>query len=233
MLKIENLSVYYGQALALENIDITVSEKGLTAIIGPNGAGKSTLLKAITRIVDPSSGRILFKDKSLLDYGPSKVARMGIAYCPEGRRPFREMSVMDNLLVGGYILSKSALNSRLNFIFELFPILSERRRQDAGTLSGGEQQMLAIGRALMADPSLLLIDEPSLGLSPIMVDAVEKIIDNIKKSGVSVLMVEGNIDLIRDIADNIYVFDHGIELFSGTISQIMNDANLSKTYFGM
>ena len=233
MLKIENLSVYYGQALALENIDITVPEKGLTAIIGPNGAGKSTLLKAITRIVDPSSGRILFKDKSLLDYGPSKVARMGIAYCPEGRRPFREMSVMDNLLVGGYILSKSALYSRLNFIFELFPILSERRRQDAGTLSGGEQQMLAIGRALMTDPSLLLIDEPSLGLSPIVVDAVEKIIDNIKKSGVSVLMVEGNIDLIRDIADNIYVFDHGVELFSGTISQIMNDANLSKTYFGM
>jgi len=233
MLKIENLSVYYGQALALENIDITVPEKGLTAIIGPNGAGKSTLLKAITRIVDPSIGRILFKDKSLLDYGPSKVARMGIAYCPEGRRPFREMSVMDNLLVGGYILSKSALYSRLNFIFELFPILSERRRQDAGTLSGGEQQMLAIGRALMADPSLLLIDEPSLGLSPIVVDAVEKIIDNIKKSGVSVLMVEGNIDLIRDIADNIYVFDHGVELFSGTISQIMNDANLSKTYFGM
>ena len=233
MLKIENLSVYYGQALALENINITVPEKGLTAIIGPNGAGKSTLLKAISRIIDPSKGKISFKDKSLLEYGPSEVARMGIAYCPEGRRPFREMSVMDNLLVGGYTLSKSELQNQLNMILELFPILSERRRQDAGTLSGGEQQILAIARALMSRPSLLLIDEPSLGLSPVNVEVVEKTIDDIKGRGMSVLMVEGNIDVVRYIADSVYVFDHGASVFFGTVSDIMKDNNLSRSYFGI
>jgi len=233
MLKIENLSVYYGQALALENINITVPEKGLTAIIGPNGAGKSTLLKAISRIIDPSKGKISFKDKSLLECGPSEVARMGIAYCPEGRRPFREMSVMDNLLVGGYTLSKSELQNQLNMILELFPILSERRRQDAGTLSGGEQQILAIARALMARPSLLLIDEPSLGLSPVNVEVVEKTIDDIKGRGMSVIMVEGNIDVVRYIADSVYVFDHGASVFFGTVSDIMKDNNLSRSYFGI
>jgi branched-chain amino acid transport system ATP-binding protein len=233
MLKIENLSVYYGQALALENINITVPEKGLTAIIGPNGAGKSTLLKAISRIIDPSNGKISFKNKSLLECGPSEVARMGIAYCPEGRRPFREMSVMDNLLVGGYTLSKSELQNQLNMILELFPILSERRRQDAGTLSGGEQQILAIARALMARPSLLLIDEPSLGLSPVNVEVVEKTIDDIKGRGMSVIMVEGNIDVVRYIADSVYVFDHGASVFFGTVSDIMKDNNLSRSYFGI
>lgn len=233
MLKIENLSVYYGQALALENIDIAVPEKGLTAIIGPNGAGKSTILKAISRMVDPSNGRILFKGQSLSEYAPSEVARMGIAYCPEGRRPFREMSVMDNLLVGGYTLSKSELQNQLNLILELFPILSERRKQDAGTLSGGEQQILAIARALMSQPSLLLIDEPSLGLSPVNVEVVEKTIDDIKGRGMSVLMVEGNIDVVRYIADSVYVFDHGVSVFFGTVSDIMKDANLSRSYFGI
>jgi branched-chain amino acid transport system ATP-binding protein len=233
MLKIENLSVHYGQALALEKINITVPEKGLTAIIGPNGAGKSTLLKAISRIVDPSNGRIFFKGKSLSEYGPSEVARMGIAYCPEGRRPFREMSVMDNLLVGGYTLSKSELQNQLHLILELFPILSERRRQDAGTLSGGEQQILAIARALMSRPSLLLIDEPSLGLSPVNVEVVEKTIDDIKGRGMSVLMVEGNIDVVRYIADSVYVFDHGASVFFGTVSDIMKDNNLSRSYFGI
>jgi len=233
MLKIENLSVYYGQALALENINITVPEKGLTAIIGPNGAGKSTLLKAISRIVDPSRGSILFKERLLLDYGSSEVARMGIAYCPEGRRPFREMSVMDNLLVGGYTLSKSELRNQLNFVLEFFPILSERRRQDAGTLSGGEQQILAIARALMSQPSLLLIDEPSLGLSPANVEVVEKTVEDIKGRGMSVLMVEGNIDVVRYIADSVYVFDHGVSVFHGAVSDIMKDANLSRSYFGI
>ncbi len=233
MLKTENLSVYYGQALALENINITVPEKGLTAVIGPNGAGKSTLLKAISRIVNPSEGSIQFKDRLLLDYGPSEVARMGIAYCPEGRRPFREMSATDNLLVGGYTLSKSELRKQLNFILELFPILSERSKQDAGTLSGGEQQMLAIARALMSQPSLLLIDEPSLGLSPANVEVVEKTIGDIKERGMSVLMVEGNIDVVRYIADSVYVFDHGVSIFHGSVSDIMKDASLSRSYFGI
>jgi len=233
MLEIKNLTIYYGHALALENINITVPEKGLTAVIGPNGAGKTTLLKAISRLVDPAQGSIAYKGHNLLEYGPHKLAGMGIAHCPEGRKPFPEMSVLENLLVGGHVLPASQVRSRLKMVFDHFPILKERINQLSITLSGGEQQMLAIGRALMVSPSLLLIDEPSLGLSPLVVDEVERTIGNIKESGVTVLMVEGNVDLIRDLPDMVYVLDHGSLVYSGTVSQIMNDANLSKTYFGM
>jgi branched-chain amino acid transport system ATP-binding protein len=233
MLEIKNLTIYYGHALALENISITVPEKGLTAVIGPNGAGKTTLLNAISRIVDPARGSIVYQGHNLLEYGPHKLASMGIAHCPEGRKPFPEMTVLENLLIGGYALPNAQVKSRLKMVFELFPILQERMNQLSVTLSGGEQQMLAIGRALMVDPSLLLIDEPSLGLSPLIVDEVERIIGNIKESGVAVLMVEGNVDLLRDLPDTVYVLDHGSLVYSGTVSQIMNDANLSKTYFGM
>ncbi len=233
MLEIKNLSVYYGHALALENINITVSEKGLTAVIGPNGAGKTTLLKTISRIVDPAKGSITFNGQNLLEYQPHRLAKMGIAHCPEGRKPFPEMSVLENLLIGGYVLSSSQMASRLKMVFDLFPILQERKNQLSITLSGGEQQMLAIGRALMVFPSLLLIDEPSLGLSPLIVDELERTIANIKETGVTVLMVEGNVDLIRDLPDAVYVLDHGSLVYSGSVSQIMNDANLSRTYLGI
>ena len=233
MLEIKDLTVYYGHALALENINIRVADKGLTAVIGPNGAGKTTLLKAISRIINPAKGAILFDGRNLLAYKPHKLAQMGIAHCPEGRKPFPEMSVLENLLIGGHVSPPSQIPSRLKMVFDLFPILQERKNQLSITLSGGEQQMLAIGRALMVSPSLLLIDEPSLGLSPIVVDELERIIANIKESGVAVLMVEGNVDLIRDLPDIVYVLDHGSLVYSGTVSQIMNDANLSKTYFGM
>ena len=233
MLEINNLWVYYGNALALENINLTVPDKGLTAVIGPNGSGKTTLLKAISRIVNPAKGLITFDGRSLLQYGPHKLAKIGIAHCPEGRKPFPEMSVLENLLMGGYVLPRSKVQARLDMVFDLFPILKERRDQISITLSGGEQQMMAIGRALMGAPTLLLIDEPSLGLSPLVVDELERIIANIKDSGVAVLMVEGNVDLIRDLADVVYVFDHGSLIYSGPVSQIMGDANLSKTYLGM
>jgi branched-chain amino acid transport system ATP-binding protein len=233
MLEIKDLTVYYGHALALENINIRVADKGLTAVIGPNGAGKTTLLKAISRIINPAKGAILFDGRNLLEYKPHKLAQMGIAHCPEGRKPFPEMSVLENLLIGGHVSPPSQIPSRMKMVFDLFPILQERKNQLSITLSGGEQQMLAIGRALMVSPSLLLIDEPSLGLSPIVVDELERIIANIKESGVAVLMVEGNVDLIRDLPDIVYVLDHGSLVYSGTVSQIMNDANLSKTYFGM
>jgi len=233
MLKIEDLSVHYGQALALENINLNIPEKGLTAIIGPNGGGKTTLLKAISRLIDPTKGSIFLNDQSLLEYGPHDLAKMGIAHCPEGRKPFHEMTVMENLLIGAYVLPRYKIQTQLDRVFDLFPILKERKKQQAGTLSGGEQQMLALGRSLMVDPSLLLIDEPSLGLAPIMVEGVEKTINTIKNSGVSVLMVEGNMDIIRDLVDNIYVFDHGISVFSGTVSEIIDNVDLSKTYFGM
>ena len=233
MLEVRNLSVYYGQALALQEIDLSVPERGLTALVGPNGAGKTTLLKAISRTVNASGGDIYYRNSSLLKHKASEIAKMGIAHCPEGRRPFREMSVFENLLIGGYPLGKADLQTQLRMVFESFPILAQRRNQDAGTLSGGEQQLLAIARALMCRPSLLLIDEPSLGLSPINVDVVEKTIAGIKESGMSVLMVEGNIDMVRYIADVVYVFDHGVSVFCGSVSEIAGDKDLSKTYFGI
>ena len=233
MLEIKDLTVYYGHALALEKVSLSVPDKKLTAVIGPNGSGKTTLLKAISRIVDPAKGSISYNGRNLLEFKSHKLARMGIAHCPEGRKPFPEMSVLENLLIGGYALSPSKVQPRLEMIFGLFPILKERRSQLSITLSGGEQQMMAIGRALMVSPSLLLIDEPSLGLSPLVVDEVERIIGSIKESGVTVLMVEGNVDLIRDLPDMVHVLDHGSLAYSGTVSQITSDANLSKTYFGM
>lgn len=232
MLEIEALTIHYGQALALESVFMTAPSEGLTAIVGPNGAGKTTTLRAISRLVKPTSGSITFNGQSLLKCKPHTIARMGIAHCPEGRKPFPEMSVVENLLIGGYVLPRPKARDRLEYIFSLFPVLKQRSRQDAATLSGGEQQMLAIGRALMAAASLLMIDEPTLGLSPLMVEEVEKIIHNIK-SDVSVLMAEGNIDLIRDVADKVYVFDHGSSVFCGTISELLNDAELSKSYLGM
>lgn len=233
MLEINNLSVHYGQALALENISLSIPEKGLTAIIGPNGAGKSTMLKAISRLVEPSRGSIVLKNESLVNYGPHDLVRLGIAHCPEGRRVFPEMTVMENLLVGGYILPRTKVSIQLETIFELFPILKERKGQQASTLSGGEQQMMAIARALMAAPSLLLIDEPCLGLSPIMIDVVENTMKNIKESGTSVLIAEGNFDLIQEIAQTVYVFDHGVSVFCGTVPQILSDSKLSQAYFGI
>lgn len=233
MLEIKELTVHYGNALVLENINLTVSEKGLTAVIGPNGAGKTTLLKTISRLINPTKGSVVFNGESLLKYSPHKVAKMGIAHSPEGRRPFLEMTVLENLLIGGYVLSGSKRKRRLEEVLALFPVLEARRNQTAMTLSGGEQQMMTIGRALMADPLLLLIDEPSLGLAPVIVDEVERIVGNIKESGVSVLMVEGDTDLISELADMVYVFDHGVSSYSGTISEIMSDPNLAKTYLGM
>lgn len=233
MLNVKDLTVYYGQALALQGISLSVPDRGLTGVIGPNGAGKTTLLRAISGLVRPAGGRIELNGQSLLEYKAHQLAKLGIAHCPEGRKPLPEMSVRDNLLVGGYSLPSSRLEGQLNKVYELFPVLAERKNQLSYTLSGGEQQMMAIGRALMGNPRLLLIDEPSLGLSPVIVDLVEETIRTIKESGVSVLMVEGNIDLVRDIADRVFVFDHGESVFSGTVEEIANDPGLSRTYLGM
>jgi branched-chain amino acid transport system ATP-binding protein len=232
LLEIKSLTVRYEQALALERVDLIVPEKGLTAMIGPNGAGKTTLLRVISRLKNPSVGSIIFKGMSLLQYEPNQLAKMGIAHCPEGRRPFKEMTVLENLLTGGYILARSKIRDQLNLVLELFPILNLRKKQIAGTLSGGEQQMLALGRALMIDPKLLLLDEPSLGLAPMVVDELETHIGRIKESGVSVLMAEQNVDLIR-LADTVNILEHGNSIFSGSVTEIMQNINLAKTYLGM
>jgi len=232
LLEIKNLTVRYGQALAIESVDLSVPESGLTAVIGPNGAGKTTLLRTISRLKNPTMGSINFKGRSLLGYAPHQLARMGIAHCPEGRKPFTEMSVLENLLLGGYVLQKSQLRTQLDMVLELFPILRERSTQIAGTLSGGELQILAIGRALMIGPSLLILDEPSLGLAPQIIDELEQHISKIKESGVPILMAEQNIDLIS-LSETVYIFDSGRSAFCGTVAQIMNDMNLAKKYLGM
>ena len=232
VLEIENLTVKYGQALALENIGLRVDEKGLTAMIGPNGAGKTTLLRTISRLKDPAAGEISFRGVSLLQYGPNHLARLGIAHCPEGRKPFKEMTVLENLLIGGHILSRLRLRERLDNVLGLFPVLQQRENQFAGTLSGGEQQMLALGRALMISPSLLLLDEPSLGLAPLIIDELERHIEKICESGVCVLMAEQNLDLVR-LAHTIYILEHGNLAFCGPVKEIMTDVNLSRTYLGM
>ena len=232
LLEIKHLTVRYDQALALEEVDLVVPEKGLTAMIGPNGAGKTTLLRVISRLKNPSAGSIIFNGLSLLEYGPNQLAKMGIAHCPEGRRPFKEMTVLENLLTGGYILSRSKIRDQLHMVLELFPILNLRKNQIAGTLSGGEQQMLALGRALIIDPKLLLLDEPSLGLAPKVIDELETHIGRISESGVSVLMAEQNVDLIR-LAHTVNILEHGNSMFSGSVAEIMQNINLAKTYLGM
>jgi branched-chain amino acid transport system ATP-binding protein len=233
MLEIRNVVTHYGYALALDHVSLQVPDKGLTAIIGPNGAGKTTLLRTISRLIKPTEGDIIFNGESLLKMSAHDLAKIGIAHCPEGRKPLRGMTVKENLLIGGYAATAAVLKKQLDLVYDLFPVLKDRVAQDATTLSGGEQQMMAIGRALMIDPQLLLIDEPSLGLSPVLVDEVEKIMKNIKDAGVPVLMVEGNMDMITDLADLVYVFNHGNTTFSGTVADIQNDPNLSKTYIGM
>lgn len=233
MLEIKNLVVHYGHALALDGVTMEVADRGLTAVIGPNGAGKTTLLKSISRLVEPTSGDILFNGESILKMASHKLAGIGIAHCPEGRKPFKGMTVKENLLIGAHARTSDIEKKQLQFVYDLFPILKDREKQNAETLSGGEQQMLAIGRALMIEPRLLLIDEPSLGLAPVIVDEVEKIVKNIKEAQVPVLMVEGNIDMIMDLADHVYVFNHGDVVFSGTVADVQNDPDLSKTYIGM
>lgn len=233
MLEIKNLVTHYGSALALDNVNMHIPGEGLTAIIGPNGAGKTTLLRTISRLIEPTQGDLIFNGESLLKHSAHRLARIGIAHCPEGRKPFKGMTVKENLLIGGHSGSSTAVKKQLDLVFGLFPILEERAKQDAATLSGGEQQMLAMGRALMIDPVLLMVDEASLGLSPIMVDEVEKIIANIKETQVAVVMVEGNIDMVSDLADLVYVFNHGNTVFSGSVADIQNDPALSKTYIGV
>lgn len=233
LLEVKDLSVHYGQAVAIQNVSICVPEKSVVALVGPNGSGKSTLLKSISGLKSPTSGVINFKGTSLLSCKPSQIVRLGITHSPEGRRPFPEMTVTENLIVGGYILSGSSCKSQIDKVFKLFPRLKERKSQLAGTLSGGELQMLAIARALIVEPSLLLLDEPSLGLAPKIVEDIGEVIKAIKEAGVSTLLVEQNVDLVQELADTIYVLDSGTTVFNGTFKEIMEKGDLYKTYLGI
>jgi len=231
MLKVKNLSAAYGHIQALKDVSIEAEKGQIVSIIGSNGAGKSTLLRCISSQVKPTSGTIEFMGKPIPDK-PHKVVEAGIVHVPEGRRTFSGLTVEDNLLVGGYLLKGKELYENLEKNYNLFPKLKERKSQFAGTLSGGEQQMLAIARGLMSNPKLILLDEPSLGLAPIIVNQVFKLIEQIRESGVTVLLVEQNARKALSICDKAYVLENGRITLSGTGCELLNSDKVKKAYLG-
>jgi len=233
MLTIKNLVTKYGAVVAINGISIEVNQGEIVALIGGNGAGKTTTLMTISGWVTASNGSIIFNDEEILGKPMHKIVEMGIGHCPEGRRIFSGMSVEENLLMGFYADRKTGnLNEAMLRVFNLFPILKERRRQIGHTLSGGEQQMLAIGRALMSSPKLLLLDEPSLGLAPLLVEKVVETIDQIHKSGTTILLVEQNARAALSIANRAYVLEVGNVALQGSGEELLNNKEVKKAYLG-
>ena len=233
MLKVDNLYVNYGMIEALHGISFNISKGEIVALIGSNGAGKTTTLHAISRLINASKGEISLDDKNLLKMSADKVVKAGIAQVPERRRVFAELTVEDNLMLGAYTRKdKEGIAKDLEEIYGYFPRLKEREKQLAGTLSGGEQQMLAMGRALMANPDILLMDEPSMGLSPLLVKEIFSIIKKINETGVTILLVEQNAKLALEIADRAYVLETGNIALEGTGKELLNSESIRKAYLG-
>ena len=233
MLQVKDLSVHYGVIQALRQVSLEVNEGEIVALIGANGAGKTTLLHAISGLVKKSEGDIMFLDHSLNKANARAIVSSGITQVPEGRRIFPDMSVAENLLMGAYLRKdKKGIEEDMQKVYERFPRLNERKKQLAGTLSGGEQQMLAMGRALMAKPKLLLLDEPSMGLSPLLVKEIFSIITEINKQGTTVLLVEQNARMALQIADRAYVMETGKIVLSGTGEELAASDEIKKAYLG-
>ncbi len=233
MLEIKDLEVYYGVIQALKGISFEVNQGEVIALIGANGAGKTTTLQTITGMLKPSKGEILFEGQDIAKVPGHKIVSMGMAHVPEGRRVFAELTVLENLRMGAYTRKdKKEIEESLARVYKSFPRLEERKNQLAGTLSGGEQQMLAMGRALMSKPSIILMDEPSMGLSPIFVEEIFKIIREISASGTTVLLVEQNAKKALAIADRAYVLETGKIVLSGDAKELMNDDSVKKAYLG-
>ncbi|MGI6702868.1 MAG: ABC transporter ATP-binding protein [Clostridia bacterium] len=232
MLKIENLNVHYGKIHALNDVSIEVPDKSVITIVGSNGAGKSTLLRSVAGLVKLSGGRITFDGKSIEQLPPHKRVKAGIVLTPEGRRVFPKMTVRENIALGAFTRSKSELQGVEETAFSMFPRLKDRYNQLAGTLSGGEQQMLAIARSMASKPKLLLLDEPSMGLAPNMVDVVESAINYIRDQGVSILIVEQNIFMAFDVSDFGYVIQTGNIVLSGKSCELANVEMVKKAYLG-
>ncbi len=233
LLEINNLFVNYGGIQALKDVNIIVNTGEVVTLIGANGAGKSTTLRAISRLINPRRGEIMYNGRNITRRPSHEVVKLGIAHSPEGRRILARQTVLDNLELGAYIRSNAAeIKADINQQFELFPRLAERRHQLAGTLSGGEQQMLAIARALMSRPKLLLLDEPSLGLAPAIVREIFTIIQNLRATGVTILLVEQNANLALQIADRGYVLEAGCITLTGKASDLLNDPRVKQAYLG-
>lgn len=233
MLKLQHVSCHYGPIQALRNISITVPDGQIVTLLGANGAGKSTTLKAISGLIQPTEGSISWEGNTIHQMSCRYIVNHGIVHCPEGRQLFPELTVAENLKVGGYARKdKANLNRDIERVLEYFPRLRERFHQAAGTLSGGEQQMVAIGRALMGDPKLLLLDEPSLGLAPIITKDIMRIIQQVNQAGVSVLLVEQNAKLALSIAHYAYVLEVGQIAMEGTADTIRDDRRIQELYLG-
>ncbi|MEY9930540.1 branched-chain amino acid transport system ATP-binding protein [Catenulispora sp. GP43] len=233
MLEIRGLDVEYGAVRALRGLDLTVGEGEIVALLGNNGAGKTTTLSAVSGLVKPAAGRIVHASQDITGMAPPKIVARGVVHVPEGRRVFSTLTVHENLLVGGYLVRDGAeLARRVDEVYELLPRLAERRAQQGGTLSGGEQQMLAIGRALVARPGLLLLDEPSMGLAPIMVAAVMDVIRDINRGGTAVLLVEQNATAALKIAHRGCVIENGEKVLEGTAAELSADARVVEAYLG-
>ncbi|MBP7331232.1 MAG: High-affinity branched-chain amino acid transport ATP-binding protein LivF [Firmicutes bacterium ADurb.Bin373] len=233
MLAVKDIDVYYGAIHALKKLSINVEQGSIVTLIGANGAGKSTTLKTVSGITRPKSGSIIFKDEDITRVLPEKIVGRGISQVPEGRRIFAAMSVIENLEMGAFLRKKkSEIDEDIEMVFTRFPRLKERRKQTAGTLSGGEQQMLAIGRALMAKPELMLMDEPSMGLAPLLVKEIFDIIKDINSQGTTILLVEQNANMALSIADYAYVIETGEIVLQGNAKELMHSEEVKKAYLG-
>lgn len=233
MLKVDNIDVYYGAIHAIKGISIEVPKGEIVTLVGSNGAGKSTTLRTISGLMKPKNGTILFEDKNIVGVPAHKIVGMGLCQVPEGRHVFANMSVMENLELGAYLRNdKDGIARDLEDVFKKFPRLLERKDQISGTLSGGEQQMLAMGRALMSRPRLLLLDEPSMGLAPLLVKEIFNVIKEINESGTTVLLVEQNANMALSIADKAYVLETGRIALAGTAQELASSEAVRKAYLG-
>jgi branched-chain amino acid transport system ATP-binding protein len=233
LLKVENLVVNYGSINALKGISFEVNKGEIVTLIGSNGAGKSTTMNTIAGLKSPSGGKIYFEDNDITKLDSSKRVKAGIILSPEGRQVFPEFSVYDNLMMGGFIQKKKDNLVEIEKVFELFPVLKERKKQMAGTLSGGEQQMLAVARALMGKPKLLMLDEPSMGLAPLIVKEIFGLIQRIREIGTTVLLVEQNARVALKISDRAYVIETGKIVLSGKAQELLESEDVQKAYLGM
>ncbi|EOH86618.1 ABC transporter ATP-binding protein [Enterococcus pallens] len=232
MLKIENLSVHYGVIQAVRDVNFEVNEGEIVSLIGANGAGKTTILRTISGLIQPSNGKITFEGEEIQKRQPQKIVAKGISQVPEGRHVFSGLTVQENLEMGAFLRKDGNLGEEYEAIFQKFPILKERRTQDASTLSGGEQQMLAMGRALMSKPRLLLLDEPSMGLAPIFIKEIFNIIQEIQQQGTTVLLIEQNAKMALSIANRGYVLETGKVVLEGTGAELLASDEVKKAYLG-
>lgn len=233
MLRLENIVVKYGGITALKNISIEVPENKIVALIGANGAGKSTTVRTISKLVKPSSGKIFYRGKDVTNASPKEMVQQGVIQCPEGRHVFPNLTINENLRIGAYLRSKEEYKESLEHVYKLFPRLKERGRQLAGTMSGGEQQMLAIGRALMSKPSLLMLDEPSLGLAPRVISDIFKTIKQLnQESNMTILLIEQNANMALNIADYAYVLEIGKIGLEGSGKTLLGNEQVKELYLG-